>query len=101
MTLLSPPGRHTTHGEEAENIIFALVDRVDCQLIMSLACFLALRPNEIAPLRWEDFDAEWLHIRRGYVRGKLDVPKTLEAVRSVPLINRVRVPLELWRQKSE
>lgn len=87
--------------EEAENIIFALVDRIDCQLIMSLACFLALRPNEIAPLRWEDFDAEWLHIRRGYVRGKLDVPKTLESVRSVPLIDRVRVPLELWRQKSK
>ena len=62
--------------EEAENIISALVDRVDCQLIMALACFLGLRPNEIAPLRWEDFDEEWLHIRRGYVRG-------------------------LWRQKSK
>jgi len=87
--------------EEAENIISALVDRVDCQLIMALACFLGLRPNEIAPLRWEDFDEEWLHIRRGYVRGKLDVPKTRESLRSVPLIDRVRVPLELWRQKSK
>ena len=28
--------------EEAENIISALVDRVDCQLIMALACFLGL-----------------------------------------------------------
>ena len=27
--------------------------------------------------------------------------KTLESVRSVPLIDRVRVPLELWRQKSK
>jgi integrase len=87
--------------EEAENIISALVDRVDCQLIMALACFLGLRPNEIAPLRWEDFDGEWLHIRRGYVRGKLDVPKTRESIRSVPLVDRVRVPLELWRQKSK
>jgi integrase len=68
---------------------------------MALACFLGLRSNEIAPLRWEDFDAEWLHIRCGYVRGKLDVPKTRESLRSVPLIDRVRVPLELWRQKSK
>src|SRR6266568_5867106 len=86
---------------EAEDIISALVDRVDCQLIMALACFLGLRPNEIAPLRWEDVDAEWIHIRRGYVRGKLDTPKTAESMRSVPLVDRVRVPLELWRQKSK
>src|SRR5450759_2843021 len=41
--------------EEAENIISALVDHVDCQLVMALSCFLALRPGEIAALRWEDF----------------------------------------------
>ncbi len=68
---------------------------------MAFACFLGLQPNEIAPLRWEDIDEEWLHIQRGYVRGKLDVPKTRESLRSVPLIDRVRVPLELWRQKSK
>jgi integrase len=86
--------------EEAENVISALVDRVDCQLIIALACFLGLRPNEIAALRWEDFDAEWLHVRRGIVHGKLDTPKTDESVRSIPLLPQVRVPLELWRRKS-
>ncbi len=85
--------------EEAENVISALVERVDCQLVMAFACFAGLRPNEIAALRWEDVDGEWLHIRRGIVGGKLDTPKTAESVRSIPLLPQVRVPLELWRQK--
>jgi len=87
--------------EEAENVISSLVDRVDCQLVMALACFAGLRPNEIAALRWDDVDGEWLHVRRGIVGGKLDTPKTAESVRSIPLLPQVRIPLELWRQKSK
>jgi integrase len=86
--------------EEAEDIISALVDHVDAQLVMALSCFLALRPGEIAALRWEDFDADSVHIRRSVVRGIVDVPKTPESVAPLPLIDQVRVPLELWRQKS-
>ena len=85
--------------EEAEDIISALVDRADCQLIMSLACFLGLRPGEIAALRWEDFDEENVHIRRSVVRGIVGTPKTKESIASLPLIDRVRIPLELWRRK--
>jgi len=86
--------------EETENIISALVDHVDCQLVIALSFFLALRPGEIAALRWEDFDSENVNIRRSVVRGNVDVPKTLESVASLPLIDQVKVPLELWRQKS-
>jgi integrase len=95
----SKPTKHYTL-EEAENIISALVDHVDCQLIMALSCFLALRPGEIAALKWEDFDSENVNIRRSVVRGIVDTPKTLESVASLPLINQVRIPLEIWRQKS-
>lgn len=95
----SAPTQHYT-VEEAEDIISALVDRVDCQLVMALACFLGLRPGEIAALRWEDFDAENVHIRRSVVRGIVGTPKTAESIASLPLIDRVRVPLELWLQKS-
>jgi integrase len=87
--------------EEAENIVSALVDHVDCQLVMALSCFLALRPGEIAALKWEDFDSENVNIRRSVVRGIVDTPKTLESVASLPLINQVRVPLELWRKQSK
>ncbi|MBI3476678.1 MAG: hypothetical protein HY010_13175 [Acidobacteria bacterium] len=86
--------------EEAENIISALVDHVDCQLVMALSCFLGLRPGEIAALRWEDFDKESVHIRRSVVRGIVDVPKTAESIAPLPLIDQVRVPLVLWRKKS-
>jgi integrase len=95
-------GRPTEHytWEEAEDIISALVDHVECQLIVALACFIGLRPGEIAGLRWEDFDAECVHIRRSVVRGKIGTPKTIESLAPIPLIDPVRVPLELWRQES-
>ena len=95
-------GDRTLHYtiEETENIISALVDHVECQLIVALACFQALRPGEIEGLRWEDFDTKLIHIRRSVVRGKAGTPKTEESIASIPLLDAVRVPLELWRQKS-
>jgi integrase len=90
--------KHYTQGQ-AEDIISALVDHVDCQLIMALACFLGMRPGEVAALRWEDFDTDWVHIRRSVVNGNVDEPKTKASIDSVPLIDQVRVPLELWRRK--
>lgn len=88
--------------EEAEDIITALVDHVDAQLVMALACFLALGPAEIAGLQWGDVDAEWIHIRRNKPEhGEVGPPKTKERAASLPLLDEVRVPLELWRAASE
>jgi integrase len=88
--------------EEAENLISALVDHVDAQLVIALACFLGLGPAEIAGLQWGDVDAEWIHIRRNKPEhGKVGPPKTKERAASLPLLDEVRVPLELWREKSE
>src|ERR1035441_10610225 len=92
--------------EEAENIISALVDHVDCQLVMALSCFLALRPGEIAALRWEDVDSvpddqglRWIHIRRAVARNVIGETKTTSSVASLPLIAPVLIPLDLWRAK--
>ncbi|HTC49282.1 MAG TPA: site-specific integrase [Candidatus Aquilonibacter sp.] len=89
--------------EEAEDIVSALVDHVDCQLVLALACFLGLRPGEIAALKWEDFDTEndLVHIRRSVVRGIVGTPKTPESLAALPLPAQVRIPLELWRQAVE
>jgi integrase len=89
--------------EEAEDIISALVDHVDCQLVLALACFLGLRPGEIAALKWEDFDTKTnlVHIRRSVVRGVVGTPKTPESLASLPLPAQIRIPLELWRQQVE
>jgi len=89
--------------EEVEDIISALVDHVDCQLVLVLACFLGLRPGEIAALKWEDFDTEndLVHIRRSVVRGVVGTPKTPESLAALPLPAQVKIPLGLWRQAIE
>ena len=95
------PPKGTAHYtlEEAENIISALVDHVDAQLAVALSFFLGLRPGEIAALKWEDFDANAVHIRRSVVRGIVGTCKTPESEATLPLIDQVRIPLELWRQR--
>lgn len=93
--------------EEAENIISALVEHVDAQLIVALAFFLGLRPGEIQGLKWEDIDTtpdadgvRWLHIRRAVARNVVGETKTKASVASLPLIAPVLVPLTLWHQKK-
>jgi integrase len=86
--------------EEAEDIVSALVDRVDAQLMFSLGFFLGLRPSEIRGLKWSDVDEDFLHLRRGVVMGKVGELKTKDSARSVPLIQPVRGLIGLWRQKS-
>jgi len=86
--------------EEAENLISALVDHVDAQLVLALSCFLGLGPAEIAGLQWGDVDKEWIHIRRNKpAHGKVGPPKTAERAAPLPIIDHVRVPLELWRRQ--
>ena len=88
--------------EEAENLICALVDHADAQLVIALSCFLGLGPAEIAGLQWGDVDRDWIHIRRNKPsHGEVGPPKTKERMAAVPIIDQVRVPLELWREKSE
>lgn len=85
---------------EVETIVSSLVDHVDSQLVLALACFLGLRPGEIAALKWDDFDEDTVTIRRSVVRGVVGTPKTPESMATLPLPAQVMIPLELWRQKS-
>ena len=95
------PPKGTEHYtlEEVENIISALVDHVDAQLVVALSFFVGLRPSEIAAVRWEDFDTNAVNIRRACVRGVVGTCKTLESEATLPLIDQVILPLQLWRQK--
>ncbi len=88
--------------EEAENLISVLVDHVDAQLVLALSCFLGLGPAEISGLQWGDVEKEWIHIRRNKPsHGKVGPPKTAERMAPLPIIDHVRLPLELWRGKAE
>jgi integrase len=86
--------------EHAENMVTALVDHVDAQLVLTLACFLGLGPAEIAGLQWGDIDASSIHIRRNRMQSAVSTTKNKWRAASVPIIDVVRVPLELWRKKS-
>jgi integrase len=93
------PTQHYTM-EEAENLISALVEHVDAQLVFALTCFLGLGPAEISGLQWGDVDVDWIHIRRNKpAHGVEGPPKNQERMAPLPLIDQVRVPLELWRAK--
>ncbi len=87
--------------EQSENMVTALVDHVDAQLVLTLACFLGLGPAEIAGLQWGDVDAGSLHIRRNRMQAEVSTTKNKWRAASVPIIDQVRVPLELWRKKSD
>ena len=85
----APETKHYTL-EEVENVITALVDHVECQLIMALAFFMGLRKGEIEGLQWGDVDEKRLHIRRSKWQGHVTAPKTKTSVRSIPIIQPVR-----------
>lgn len=87
--------------EQSEDLVSALVEHVDAQLVLAFACFLALGPAEIAGLQWGDVDRDWLHVRRNVVLGKEGTTKTIERAAPLPLLDEVRVPLELWRKQSK
>jgi integrase len=86
--------------EEMENVISALVDRVDAQLVMALSFFLGLRKGEIQGLQWSDVDENFIHVRRAFSRGVVGTPKSKKSLRSLPIIQPVRIPLMLWRAKA-
>jgi integrase len=95
----APPTSHYTL-EEAENIVTALVSRVDAQAVFSLAFFLGLRPSEISGLKWEDVDADYIHIRRAAVHGVVGGTKSQRSERSIMTIQPAKGLLQLWHQKS-
>lgn len=86
---------------EGENIVKALFNNIQGQLVFGLACFLGLRPGEIAGLQWLDIDGEWLHVRRSSWRGIVGTTKTEESVASVPLIQPLKSLLAAWRLQAK
>ena len=59
--------------EQAEDLIRALVDHVDAQLVFALACFLGLGPAEIRGLKWGDIDKHSIHIRRNRMQSEVTI----------------------------
>src|ERR1022692_4709776 len=89
--------RHTQIPQAVHQQIVLL--HPQCQLIMALSFFAGLRRGEIAGLQWNDLDDQFIHVRRAVGAGIVGTPKTKKSIRSVPIIEPVRVLLLLWRAK--
>jgi integrase len=70
--------------------------------IFLTAAMTGMRQGELLALRWRDVDwgAKKIRVRRNYVRGHWDTPKSRSGERSVPLASRVATELERQRRRS-
>jgi integrase len=80
---------------ELEDMISALVDSPQAQLVIALCGFLGTRPSECAALQWSDIDQDFIHLRRGMVKHVIDDLKTAGSVRDLPIIEPIRTLLAL------
>lgn len=72
------------------------------RMMLMVAATTALRRSEIRGLRWSDvdFEAAWLHLRRGLARKDETKLKTKASRKSVPMISELVSTLAQWRQHT-
>jgi integrase len=68
--------------------------------VVAVAAFSGLRESEIRGIRWEDYDGQFLHVRRSVWRTYVGDTKTPESKNSVPVISPLRAILEAHRRSN-
>jgi integrase len=79
------------------NAILGAIERTDAKLFFVLCALLGMRPSEAAGTRWEDVNAEQVHVQRAAPYGVPGDTKTLQSQRKLPLIEPVRSLIAAWR----
>jgi integrase len=88
-TKMKPPKKAEAYSQrQVEDLISALSERPDMQLLISLQGYLGLRPGECEGLAWDcvDLHRKELHLRRAVVRGVIGDLKTSGSVATLPII---------------
>lgn len=87
--------------EEVHAAARAAKDEQDAAIFVT-AAFSGLRLGELRALRWQDVDfgKRLVHVRRGFVAGNFDVPKSRK-VRSVPMVDQVMTALDGLSRRHE
>jgi integrase len=102
---MKPPGLAKAYSpREVEDLVSALAERPDLQLLVSLQAYLGLRPSECQGLAWDCVDMEHglVLLRRGVVRGIVGDLKTAGSVADLPMIEPVGSLLRTaWAAKRE
>lgn len=68
--------------------------------VVGVAAFAGLREAEIRGLRWEDYDREFIHVRRSLWRRHVADTKTPSSEASVPVISTLRKMLDDHKHRS-
>jgi integrase len=79
------------------------------RMLILMAAMTGMRLGELRALRWSDIDyrAMKIRVRREYVRGQYDKPKSLGSERGIPLAARLVTELDehhqrtVWNQDSD
>jgi integrase len=58
--------------------------------VVAVAAFSGLRESELRGLQWEDYDGQFLHVRRAVWRTHVGDTKTIESKNAVPVIEPLR-----------
>ena len=92
-----PTGHYTL--AEAKEALALLAPDPKAQVAFGLSFLLALRPGELAGLKWEDFSEDSVIVRRSAWRGQVGETKTGTSF-EVPLIAPAKVLVAAWRAAS-
>lgn len=84
---------------EAESILRLLTGRA--RVAAALAWYGGLRPEEIEGLQWNDYDGDYLHIRRAVWNGRVVTTKTEDSAVSIPVMKPLQAILDAWRPRTE
>ncbi len=97
-------GKQTDPDNYAYNLdeVLWMLERLPepARAVVAVAAFSGLRESEIRGLRWEDFDGEFLHVRRAVWRTHVGDTKTRESKNAVPVIEPLRKILDAHRRTN-
>jgi integrase len=68
--------------------------------VVAVAAFSGLRESEIRGIRWEDYDGQFIHVRRSVWRTHVGDTKTRESKNAVPVIEPLRKILDAHRRTN-
>jgi len=68
--------------------------------VVGVAAFAGLREAEIRGLRWDDYDQQFIHVRRSLWRSHVAETKTQASQDSVPVISALRKMLDAHKRRD-
>jgi integrase len=97
-------GKRTDPDNYAYNLdeVLWMLERLPepARAVVAVAAFSGLRESEIRGIKWEDYDGQFLHVRRSVWRTHVGDTKTPESKNAVPIIIPLRTILDAHRRNN-